>query len=69
MGLFPPQTTYPLCTIKECPRIPEHCIQYAYIITWNEDPETKDRKVDKDSPDDMKWIFQKACERADQYGI
>ena len=55
---LPPQLTYPMCTIRETPRLPEHCIQYAYVITWEQ--ERKGQKVDKDSPDDMQWI----CDRA-----
>jgi len=47
-----------MCTIRETPRIPEHCIQYAYVISWKDDfPE---RAVDKDSLEDMKWIYEKA---------
>ena len=26
MGDLPPQQTYPMCTIRENPRLPEHCI-------------------------------------------
>lgn len=34
LGSLPPQTGYPMCTIRESPRLPEHCIQYAYVISW-----------------------------------
>jgi len=67
LDAFPPQRTYPLCTIAETPRLPEHCISYAQIIEW---PKAfPDRAVDTDSPDDMKWIFDVAAKRAAAYEI
>lgn len=56
LSTLPPETSYPLCTVKEIPRQPEHCIQYAYMIEW---PEHFKRAVDKDSPVDMQWICKK----------
>lgn len=67
LASLPKQNSYPMCTIAETPRLPEHCIQHAYVIQWPE--EFKDKKVDKDSPDDMKWIYERALDRAESYGI
>jgi len=67
LDAFPPQRTYPLCTIAETPRLPEHCVSYCQLVEWPK--HFPDRKYDTDSPDDMQWIFKKASERADVYGI
>ncbi len=67
LSSLPKQNSYPMCTIAETPRLPEHCIQHAYVIQWPEN--FKDKKVDKDSPEDMQWIFERAKERADSYNI
>jgi len=67
LSSIPKQNSFPMCTIAETPRLPEHCIQHAYVIQWPE--KFKDKKVDKDSPDDMKWIYERAVERADSFGI
>jgi len=67
LDMFPPQETFPLCTIAETPRKPEHCIAYAFIILW--DKNFPNQKLDKDSPTDMKWVFNQAQKRAQQFGI
>ena len=67
MGSIAPATGFAMCTIAETPRIPEHCIAYAYISLWEK--EFGDKKVDKDSATDMQWIYEKALDRSRAYGI
>lgn len=62
------QVTYPLCTIANTPRLPEHCIEYAKVIQWpKENP--FDCVIDGDDPQHINWIFEKSNERASQFGI
>ena len=37
LSSLPQQKTYPMCTLAETPRVPEHCIEYAYVKLWNEE--------------------------------
>lgn len=67
LDAFAPSAAVPLCTIAETPRIPEHCIAYAYVLQWPR--EFPDRKLDADSPADMKWVYERALERAEKFKI
>ncbi|XP_069687597.1 NEDD8-activating enzyme E1 catalytic subunit [Periplaneta americana] len=68
LDLFPPQVTFPLCTIANTPRLPEHCIEYVKVIQWpKENP--WDSPIDGDDPQHINWIYEKAMERAAQFGI
>ena len=68
MELFTPQVSYQICTISNTPRTPEHCIAYAFMIEWDASM-PKDKKLNKDSPEDMNWIYERALARAMEFGI
>lgn len=67
LNTIPKNTTYNFCTIAQTPRIPEHCIAYAQLILW--DVKFPDRRIDTDSVEDMNWIYERASERATEFGI
>ncbi|XP_046738420.1 NEDD8-activating enzyme E1 catalytic subunit [Diprion similis] len=68
LDLYPPQVTYPLCTIANTPRLPEHCIEYVKVIQWaKENP--FDCPIDGDDPQHINWIYEKSNERAVQFSI
>lgn len=61
------QVTYPLCTIANTPRLPEHCVEYVKVIQWQENP--FECAIDGDDPQHINWIYEKSNERAAQFGI
>ncbi|GJQ82570.1 hypothetical protein Trydic_g13023 [Trypoxylus dichotomus] len=68
LDLYPPQVTYPLCTIANTPRLPEHCIEYVKVIQWpKENPWGS--QLDGDDPQHIGWIYEKSMERALQFNI
>ncbi|KAJ3077155.1 hypothetical protein HDU98_007540 [Podochytrium sp. JEL0797] len=59
--------TFPICTIANTPRLPEHCIQYASLLLW---PKSYlETKIDGDDPDHIDWLFGEAQKRAEEFGI
>jgi ubiquitin-activating enzyme E1 C len=62
-----PPTTYQICTIANVPRLPEHCIAYAFQLEWP--LHFPDRQYDTDCADDMMWINKRAEDRATEFGI
>jgi ubiquitin-activating enzyme E1 C len=59
-----------LCTIAHTPRLAEHCIEYARILLWpKENPFGDDVQLDGDDPHHIAWIYERARERAAQFGI
>jgi NEDD8-activating enzyme E1 len=67
MWLFPPQTTFPLCTLAETPRSAAHCIEYAKLIQWP--AERHGETFDPDIVEHMTWVYKKALKRAETFGI
>eukprot|EP01129_Flabellula_baltica_P013963 TRINITY_DN6592_c0_g1_i1.p1 TRINITY_DN6592_c0_g1~~TRINITY_DN6592_c0_g1_i1.p1 ORF type:complete len:436 (+),score=110.57 TRINITY_DN6592_c0_g1_i1:3-1310(+) len=68
LDLFPKDPlNFQFCTIAHTPRQPEHCIQNAFIIQWEE--QRPGEKVDGDSVDHIQWIYERALIKAQEYGI
>eukprot|EP00112_Aurelia_sp_Birch-Aquarium-sp1_P021012 Seg555.7 transcript_id=Seg555.7/GoldUCD/mRNA.D3Y31 product="NEDD8-activating enzyme E1 catalytic subunit" protein_id=Seg555.7/GoldUCD/D3Y31 len=70
LDLFPPQVTFPMCTIAQTPRLPEHCIEYVKVIQWpQEQPFGENVAIDGDDPVHVEWIFKESFKRAEQFNI
>jgi ubiquitin-activating enzyme E1 C len=66
--MFTKPTTFPICTIANTPRLPEHCVAWALVLEW---PRVfgNDVKADGDDPECINWIYETASARAKQFGI
>ena len=62
LNTFPAVASYPLCTIAETPRLPEHCIEYAFTVLY--DRAFPGSKFNADDDTDIQWVFQAASARA-----
>lgn len=69
LDLYPPQVTFPLCTIAHTPRQPEHCIEYVKLFKWVKDKPFENQPIDGDNPEHILWIMNAAIERANEYDI
>ncbi|PVZ99875.1 hypothetical protein BB558_004090 [Smittium angustum] len=61
------KVTYPICTIANTPRLPEHCIEWASVVQWPKVHEGL--KLDADNIEHMQWVYSTALKRADEHGI
>jgi len=60
-------TTFPICTIANTPRLPEHCIEWASVLEW---PRLKgETRLDTDNPEHIQWLYNVALERAKEFKI
>jgi ubiquitin-activating enzyme E1 C len=62
-----PRAAVPLCTLATIPRQPEHCVEWAHIIAWEQ--EKPFPKLDKDDPEHITWLYRKALKRAEEFNI
>ena len=67
LDTFPPVTTYPLCTIAETPRLPEHCIEYALTVLFEKTFPIK--SFNADDLNDLQWLYEAAAARAETFKI
>ncbi|KAI8323150.1 hypothetical protein GQ54DRAFT_121669 [Martensiomyces pterosporus] len=67
LDLHGAKTTYPICTIANTPRLPEHCIEWASVLEWPR--RFPDTKLDGDDADHISWLVEQASERAAQFNI
>ncbi|GAA5827954.1 hypothetical protein JCM3770_002830 [Rhodotorula araucariae] len=67
LDMLTPPTAFPICTIANTPRLPEHCIEWASILEW---PKVfKDKKLDNDDPEHIQWLYNTARARAEEHDI
>ncbi|EIW66247.1 hypothetical protein TREMEDRAFT_35200 [Tremella mesenterica DSM 1558] len=67
IDMLTPPTVFPICTIANTPRLPEHCIEWASVLEW---PKVfKDKKLDTDDPEHIEWLYQQASTRAAEFNI
>ncbi|KAI8351445.1 hypothetical protein EDC96DRAFT_518621 [Choanephora cucurbitarum] len=67
LDMFNKPTTFPICTIANTPRLPEHCIEWASVLEW---PRVwGDKKYDTDNPEHINWLYQQAEARAQKFNI
>ena len=67
LDMHAPRPAVPLCTIATIPRQPQHCIEWAHQIAWQE--KRKDDTFDSDDMEHISWVYNAAHERAQQFHI
>jgi len=62
-----PRAAVQLCTLATIPRQPQHCIEWAHIIAWEE--QRKGDVLDTDDPEHITWLYKTALARAQEFNI
>ncbi|KAJ5482794.1 NEDD8-activating enzyme E1 catalytic subunit [Penicillium diatomitis] len=67
LDMHAPRPAVPLCTIATIPRQPQHCIEWAHQIAWQD--KRKDDPFDSDNMEHISWVYHAALERAQHFHI
>eukprot|EP00834_Sanchytrium_tribonematis_P000368 NODE_7_length_67686_cov_1.621421.p14 type:complete len:349 gc:universal NODE_7_length_67686_cov_1.621421:5328-6374(+) len=67
IDMFPPTVSYPVCTLANTPRLPEHCVMYALKHQWIE--LRPNETFDSDNAEHVEWLTEKSKSRAELFGI
>ncbi|RDL34735.1 Activating enzyme of the ubiquitin-like protein [Venustampulla echinocandica] len=67
LDMHAPRAAVPLCTLATIPRQPEHCVEWAHIIAWEQ--ENPFPTLDNDDPEHITWLYKKALARAQEFNI
>ncbi|TQS35531.1 hypothetical protein Golomagni_04047 [Golovinomyces magnicellulatus] len=67
LDMHAPRAAVPLCTLATIPRQPEHCIEWAHIIAWEQ--EKPFPHLDNDDTEHITWLYLKALDRAKEFNI
>ncbi|KAL3459422.1 hypothetical protein BJX64DRAFT_264848 [Aspergillus heterothallicus] len=67
LDMHAPRPAVPLCTIATIPRQPQHCIEWAHQIAWQD--KRKDDAFDSDDMEHIGWIYNAALERSKEFNI
>ncbi|KAJ9615688.1 NEDD8 activating enzyme [Cladophialophora chaetospira] len=67
LSMHAPRAAVPLCTLATIPRQPQHCIEWAHIVAWEE--QRKDITLDTDNPEHITWLYTTALKRAQEFNI
>ncbi|KAL4807962.1 hypothetical protein BDV18DRAFT_110240 [Aspergillus unguis] len=67
LDMHAPRPAVPLCTIATIPRQPQHCIEWAHQIAWQD--KRKDDSFDSDDMEHIGWVYNAALQRAKEFNI